>query len=107
VWAWEVFEDGSPSPGVTLFRVTVSQNRIFVAAGTQGLAIFEMPPYLKSITKEGPNVKLEWEGFGSARLQRATRLTNPDWLDLPGYEGTNTATLPANNGWEFFRLVRP
>jgi hypothetical protein len=106
-WAWEVFGDGTPSTGVELFRVTVSQNRIFVAAGTEGLAIFEMPPYLKSITKEGPNVKLKWEGFGPARLQRATRLTNPDWFDLPGYEGTNTATLPANNGGEFFRLVRP
>jgi len=71
------------------------------------LAVFEISPYLKSIAKEGANVKLDWEGFGPARLQRATRLTNPDWLDLPGFEGTNTATLPANGGAEFFRLVRP
>jgi hypothetical protein len=72
-----------------------------------GLVIFELLPFLNSITKEGPNVKLEWEGFGSARLQRATRLANPDWQDLPGFEGANTATLTARVGAEFFRLVRP
>ena len=42
-----------------------------------------------------------------ARLQRATRLSNPDWLDLPGYEGTNTAVLPIGAGPGFLRLVRP
>lgn len=87
--------------------VAVSQNKIFVAAGDAGLAIYEMPAFIKSIAKEGPNIKLAWEGFGPARLQRATRLADPDWSDLPGFEGTNTATLPGSNGAEFFRLVRP
>jgi hypothetical protein len=72
-----------------------------------GLVIFELLPFLNSITKHDPDVKLKWEGFGPAQLQRATRLTNPDWQDLPGFEGTNTATLPARDGAEFFRLVRP
>jgi len=87
--------------------VVVSQGRIFLAAGYEGLAILELQPLIKSIAKEGPNVKLEWESFGTARLQRATRLTNPDWLDAPGFEGTNTATLPASQASDFFRLVRP
>ncbi|MBM3883816.1 MAG: hypothetical protein FJ387_29620 [Verrucomicrobia bacterium] len=89
-------------------HIAVRGEKIFMAAyGGEGLAIFEMPPFIKCITKDGPKVKLEWEGFGPARLQRATRLTNPDWQDLSGFEGTNTATLPANGGAEFFRLVRP
>ncbi|MBM3882835.1 MAG: hypothetical protein FJ387_24450 [Verrucomicrobia bacterium] len=87
--------------------ITVSQGRIFASVSFRGLILFQMPPFIKSIAKEGPNVKLDWEGFGPARLQRATRLTNPDWLELPGFEGTNTAALPANGGAEFFRLVRP
>jgi hypothetical protein len=40
-------------------------------------------------------------------LQRATCLTNPDWQNVPGYEGTNSATLPMSGGAEFFRLVAP
>jgi len=83
-----------------------SQDRIFVAAGGS-LAIIEMLPFIKSIAKDGPNIKLAWEGFGPARLQRATRLTNPDWQDLIGSENTNTVTLPTWGGPEFFRLVRP
>jgi hypothetical protein len=85
----------------------VRQGVSFVSLGEYGLAVYQMPPFIKTIAKEGPNVKLEWEGFGWARLQRATRLANPVWLDLPGFEGTNTATLPSINGAEFFRLVRP
>lgn len=86
--------------------LVISQNRIFVAGNT-GLAILEMPPYVKAITKADSNVKVDWEGFGPARLQRATRLTNPDWQDQIGSENTNSITLPMLSGSGFFRLVRP
>jgi hypothetical protein len=34
-------------------------------------------------------------------------IAEPNWQDLLGYEGTNTATLPIGSGPEFFRLVQP
>ena len=83
------------------------QSEVLVTIRDRGLATFQMPPFIKSITRDGPNVKLDWEGFGPARLQRATRLANPDWLDLIGSENTNRVTLPMRAGPEFFRLVKP
>jgi len=94
--------------------VAVSQGKVFMAAYPNypgafdsDLLILEMFPFFKSISREGENVRPSWHNFNPARLQRATRLTNPDWLELPGYEGTNTAALPIGAGPEFFRLVRP
>jgi hypothetical protein len=87
--------------------VAVSGNQVYLANGSEGLLILEMQPFVKSIAREGQDLKLSWEGFGLARLQRATRLTNPDWSDLPGSAVTNYATLPIDGANAFFRLVKP
>ena len=78
-----------------------------VVAGEDGLVIAELLPFFKSIRRSAQGMELSWEGFGPARLQRATRLTNPDWQDLAGFEAVNTATLPITTGPEFFRLIKP
>ncbi len=88
-------------------ELAVSGNQVHLANGGEGLLILEMQPFVKSIAKEGQDLKLSWEGFGPARLQRATRLPNPDWHELPGYEATNSATLPITDANAFFRLVKP
>ena len=85
----------------------MSGNQVHLATGAEGLLILEMQPFVKSIAKEGQDLKLSWEGFGLARLQRATRLTNPDWRDLPGLEAASNATLPIDGASAFFRLVTP
>ncbi len=87
--------------------IAVAGNKICLANGTEGLLILEMQPFIKSIVKEGQNVKLSWEGYGLARLQRATDLINPDWRDVPGSEATNNITLPVEGSNAFFRLARP
>jgi hypothetical protein len=66
-----------------------------------------MQPFIKSVAKQGQDLKLSWDGFGAARLQRATRLTDPDWQDVPGSEATNNITLPIEGASAFFRLAKP
>jgi hypothetical protein len=86
--------------------IVVGQGKLFLAAIDQGLTILEMLPSIRSISRVGSDITLTWEGFGPARLQRTARLPTT-WENVPGYEATNSATLPAANGPEFFRLVRP
>ena len=69
--------------------------------------IVEVLPFFKSISRNSREVGLSWEGFGPVRLQRATRLANPDWQEVLGLENTNRVTLPIGSGSEFFRLEKP
>jgi hypothetical protein len=78
---------------------------LFVAAGQDGFVIAEMRPFFKSISRGLDGIELSWEGYGSAQLQTAADLLNPQWQGLPGSEETNGATLPAEGGAKFFRLV--
>jgi hypothetical protein len=87
--------------------VAASGGRVCYAGGIDGLLILEMQPFVKSISREGQNVKLAWEGFGPARLQRATQLANPDWRDVVGAEATNNVTVPIDGPSALFRLVKP
>lgn len=66
-----------------------------------------MQPFFESISKQGANLMLSWQGFGPARLQRANRLMNPNWQDVLDAAGANAATLPMGGGQELFRLMRP
>jgi hypothetical protein len=86
--------------------LAVTESKIFVAAVNNGFGILGMLPFFKSITKADENLKLSWEGFGPARLQRRTAFMQP-WEEVPGYEGTSTATFPVRTGPEFFQLVKP
>jgi hypothetical protein len=90
-----------------VFGVAGSGNHIYLAGVTEGLLILEMQPFIKSIAMQSQDLKLSWEGFGLARLQRATRLTNPDWNDVPGSEATNNIILPIEGASAFFRLAKP
>ncbi len=85
----------------------VAGNLICMAGGREGLWIFEMQPFIKSIVRQGQDLKLSWDGFGVARLQRATNLFNADWSDVPGAEATNVMMLPIEGPKAFFRLVKP
>jgi hypothetical protein len=94
-------------PGFTVYDLTIAAGRIFAAANYDGLLILELPPLFKSISRGNGIIDIAWEGFGKARLQRATSLADPDWRVLVGSENTNRVTLPLGDGPEYFRLVKP
>lgn len=108
----DISDPAHPQPvGERFFQdvadVAMSSKLIYMAGDREGLLILEMQPFIKSVAKQGQDLKLSWEGFGLARLQRATRLTDPDWQDVPGSEATNNITLPIEGASAFFRLAKP
>jgi hypothetical protein len=62
---------------------------------------------ITSIIQSNSNVIISWPGDPSIRLQRTTNLSNPDWQDVPGTTGADSAALPATNAAAFFRLLAP
>jgi len=93
--------------GCATATAAVRQGKNFVAGHEDGLLIYEALPFIKSVSKEGHYLNIAWEGFGPARLQRATSLVPPNWQELIGSENTNAVSLPIWGGPEFFRLVKP
>ena len=47
---------------------------------------------------------LHWSGTSGVKLQQATNLANPVWLDVPGTVGGNSCALPMTNAVAYFRL---
>jgi len=50
---------------------------------------------------------LHWSGAAGIKLQQATNLANPIWVDVPGSEAASSCTLPMTNAMALFRLVGP
>ena len=71
------------------------------------LGVAEMPPFFRSIARVGGTAHIEWEGWGRARLEGTTSLTDPNWRDLGVPESANSVSLPATNAHGFFRLHKP
>jgi len=94
------------------FGVAVLGNYAYMADHDAGLLVFEIEitelPAITRAERSGNALVLEWNEPGKGmRLQRATRLTNPDWVEMLGSENTNRVTLPLWSGNEFFRLMKP
>jgi hypothetical protein len=63
------------------------------------------PQILMTVSKS--TVSLQWPpGFPGWTLQSKTNLLSPAWTAVPGSCG-NTATVPNNGAYQFFRLVPP
>jgi hypothetical protein len=58
------------------------------------------------MTRHDSFIRLEWEGWGEARLEGTTTLSNPDWRDLGIPETANNASFPLTNPHAFFWLRR-
>jgi hypothetical protein len=86
---------------------TVTLERGYLYLHSEGLQVAELPPHFRSITHVGGETRLEWEGWGGARLEGTASLTAPDWHDLGIPESANSATLPLATPHAFFRLRRP
>ena len=76
------------------------------SAGGQ-LVTLSGPPYFKSVHRDAEGMRLEWEGWGQARLEGTTSFTAPNWQDLGIPESANSASLPLASPHAFFRLRRP
>jgi hypothetical protein len=79
--------------------------RVFVTSGIHGLAVFEMPPHLRLLERVGTNLRLTWESPRPVRLQHATSLVDPDWIDLIIGDADRSAELPPAAQHGFFRLL--
>jgi hypothetical protein len=102
---------GGYRTSTSAYGVAVVGNHAYVAAGQDGLLILEfteLPAFTQqSLTSDG-ELSLSWNQPAlGMKLQRATRLTNPDWQDVVSSETTNRLSLLINDPRAFFRLFKP
>jgi len=72
-------------------------------------SITEVPttiPVIESISQDGGLVTINWLGEVGVRLQKAVRLANPDWVDVPNTEGESSAAEVADQSEGYYRLIR-
>lgn len=81
-----------------------SEGTLFVHDNGNGVVTFSVPPFFRSISQSDGQVQLEWESWGHARLQRATRTDSTEWQDVPGAESLRSLVLPSDAADAFFRL---
>jgi len=76
-------------------------------AGLHTYGITELPAITREFVSNN-KLHLQWNiPARGMKLQRTTSLANPDWQDLVGSEGSESAEFPLWSGQEFFRLVNP
>lgn len=74
---------------------------------------YSLSPYREPELQIAPSVQnasvlVSWpDSAKGMRLQRTSRLSNPDWQFIPGSESANQITLPIEGDNAFFRLVEP
>jgi hypothetical protein len=80
---------------------------LHTADSSTSMSLAELPPFFRSLTQVGTETRLEWEGWGRARLEGTRSLSHSDWQELGIPETTNRTSLlfPSTHG--FFRLRRP
>jgi hypothetical protein len=67
------------------------------------------PPGLGALgaVRSDGNLNFTWSGGAGVRLQKATTLSSPNWVDVPGTEGNSAASEAIGNGNAYYRLFRP
>lgn len=58
------------------------------------------------IERDASGVALTWNGATNITLQKAGRLSPPDWQDVTGTTGSSSHREPAPSGIAFYRLIR-
>jgi hypothetical protein len=56
------------------------------------------------VTLSGANVQVSWNGSPTLKLQKATSLNPPNWVDVPATLGASSASVSFTGTAAFFRL---
>lgn len=108
------------SKRVEIFRLPQADNQPkvrlrFAHAGTDSwyfgvddFGLYSLPPLqITSIVASGGNVTVSWNGAAGTKLQKATSLSSPVWVDVPGSNGASSTTQAVAGGQAYYRLARP
>ena len=82
----------------------LSNEQIAALAGPRatGIPLFQ----ILSLSFDGARVTLRWKAAPNVLLQRATRLTNPDWEEVPFTQGDSSyGEAVSDSTMAFFRLT--
>ena len=115
-----VNDSPTESKRVEIFRLPQADNQPkvrlrFAHAGTDSwyfgvddVGLYSLPPLkINSIVPSGGSVLISWNGAAGTKLQKASSMTNPNWVDVPGSNGASSALQPAAVGEAYYRLARP
>jgi hypothetical protein len=112
------FSGGDPlvadtSIGHAVSHMLLSGNRLYVAAGAEGIIVYEIDtetggPMLHVTRSTSNRIELEWDaaGFGW-QVQHIEDLTSSNgWLTLPGTDAMTATNLDTALPRQFFRLMK-
>ena len=74
-----------------------------------GIYSIPSPPDLQlSVVPSGTNIRVTWNGTDAnfSGLQKATSLSTPNWVDIPGTIGQTSYTAPASGTATFYRAKK-
>lgn len=94
--------------GAELRGLQAAGNRIYVAAGDYGLAIYQFssPLALDPPARTGSAVQISWPGAPSMCLQQTLSLLQPDWHNVEATAGASRFQVAPTNSAAFYRLIR-
>lgn len=116
-----VDNDPVESKRIELYRLPLADNQArvrlrFAHAGSDSwyfgldnVGLYSIPVgelKINSITRSGADVVIAWNGAPGIKLQKSTRLNNPDWQDVPGSAGASSVTEPTSGAQAYYRLAR-
>ena len=63
-------------------------------------------PAIESVSSNGGIVTISWKGATGVRLQKASNLVNPNWVEVPDTSGESSANEVADQAQAYYRLIR-
>jgi hypothetical protein len=88
------------------YQLQVVGDYLYVAAGDEGLRIFEIqkPAFIRSALTNGV-LELSWNDLARGMtLEKTSGILNANWQEVPGSKATNTTRLPTTDAAALFRL---
>jgi hypothetical protein len=102
---WRLFVSHRPEPEF------INQSPALISGGWS-LSFLSSEPNaiiqasIRSITRAGDQVVVEWQGAPAWKLQQSHSLGSAQWTDVPGSLGASQVQFPLGTSNQFFRLVR-
>jgi hypothetical protein len=91
--------------GIWRRALTANEAKGIYIAGQSGKDLSQAAPASSLIvTIVGANVHVNWNGSPTLKLQKATSLNPPNWVDVPATLGASSASVSFTGSAAFFRL---